>query len=57
MFVGMARSLRLTRSLTSRHNLAGFNNSRRTDTQSDLIKVGQRETAALTRAREFGGFS
>lgn len=36
----------MTRSLTRRHNnLAGFNNSR----QSRLIKVGQRETAALTR--------
>lgn len=44
--MGGGGSLRVTRSLTRRHNnLAGFNNSR----QSRLIKVGQRETAALTR--------
>jgi len=35
----------------NRHNLAGFNNAQPADTPLNLIKVGQRETATLTRAR------
>lgn len=37
------------RGLTGWHNLVGFNNAQPTDMTLNLIKVGQRETAALTR--------
>lgn len=43
-----SRLLRPTPRLTGWHNLAGFNNTQPTDTPLNLIKVGQRETAALT---------